>query len=80
MHHLHNRHAQRRFLVGHWIADQCEFGQLSCHVMPPEYKRFCQGFDEKSVEQLWLGFGLTASFGWCAAQAHNQGMCELVIG
>ena len=64
-------------IAGHWIADPCEFGQVSFHTMPPQYEQFCKEFDEKSLEQLWQGFGMMASFGWCAAQAHNQGLCKL---
>ena len=60
-------------LTGHWIGDPCEFCPLSLHVMPTVPSRKLLALGDKFLRDAQFSFGMTASFGSCVAQAHNQG-------
>jgi Mitochondrial 28S ribosomal protein S30 (PDCD9) len=60
--------------LGHWIGDPCEYCLLSLHVMPTSKCRQLRTLGAEFTKDAQLAFGMTASFGSCVAQAHNQGM------
>ncbi len=67
------------FSSGHWIADPCEFGLLSAHVLGLNYLRFIKAHGEELGLQETESVALLASFGSTAAQAHNQGRFSHLI-
>jgi len=62
------------FCAGHWVGDPCEFTSLSLHVLPLTEFKELQEIGSKYAVEAQLSFGMTAGFGSCAAQAHNQGI------
>ena len=65
--------------TGHWIGDPCEFCPLSLHVMPTVPSRKLLSLGDKFLRDAQFSFGMTAAFGSCVAQAHNQGEFEIVF-
>ena len=64
-------------ITGHWIGDPCEYCLMSVHVMPTAFCNHLRELGDEFVDEARVGFGMTAGFGSCTAQAHNQGELRL---
>ena len=63
-------------LAGHVWGDPCEFGVVS--VLNTAWSQpAADKYGGQHAQEARLGQGLSASFVWLAAQAHNQGQGQL---